>query len=95
MDYAIVLGDQPIHFILNDLPHAIASDFENCMNRLISSSKPPFELSSKSPYPIDRPGMLYRFVFSKNGLTHHFAVYYYWGENETDLRVYYITSFFE
>ena len=88
MSYEIVFGDKALDRIPDWLPRQVLDALESSLKRLASD---PVQFGEPMVFPDPRRGLKYSFDCAHEGRTFYFVAYFYYLENESDLRVYDVT----
>jgi hypothetical protein len=91
MDYEIVFGPGALDRIPEWVPEEVVRELERQLDYLRAdpaNRSQRIAALEQALSPILRRGQRYAFMFTYQGRTYHFAVYFYYRDNEYDLRVY-------
>ncbi len=91
MSYEIVFGPGALDRLPDWIPEAVVRELEQQLDYLRANPASRSQRISEAEQalsPVVHRGQKYAFSFAYQGRTFHFVVYFYYRDNEYDLRVY-------
>jgi len=91
MDYEIVFGQGALDGLPDWIPEAVVAELERQCEYLRAdpvNRSQRISAAEQALSPTARCGQKYSFTYSCQGRTYRFVIYFYYRDNERDLRVY-------